>query len=92
MFVKLENFTQQSVNALTGNQSTIIGHVPRYEGQTTVGRIYHEPSTLVYLDLNNSEELTVNSFDISMVHSNEQYATSLVGQTIVTLHFRQKKA
>lgn len=90
IFVKLNNFTQQSVNAIQGNQSTIIAHIPRFDGQVQVGRMYHEPNTLVYLDLNNSSELNINSFDISLVYSNEQYVEELAGQTIVMLHIRQK--
>jgi hypothetical protein len=90
IFVKLNNFTQQSINALQGNQSAILSHVPRFDGQVQVGRMYYEPNNLIYLDLNNSNELNVNSFDISLVYSNEQYVEELTGQTIVCLHFRQK--
>ena len=90
IFVKLNNFTQQSINALQGNQSAILSHVPRFDGQVQVGRMYYEPNNLIYLDLNNSSELNVNSFDISLVYSNEQYVEELTGQTIVCLHFRQK--
>jgi len=90
MFVKLENLTQQSMNAFQGNRSTIIGHVPRFDGQDTIGRIYYEPNTLLFLDLNNSNEMNISSFDISLCHINEQFAESLTGQTIVTLYIREK--
>jgi len=90
MFVKLENLTQQSMNAFQGNRSTIIGHVPRFDGQDTIGRIYYEPNTLLFMDLNNSNEINISSFDISLCHINEQFAESLTGQTIVTLYIRQK--
>jgi hypothetical protein len=90
IFVKLNNFTQKSVNALQGNQSAILSHVPRFDGQVQVGRMYYEPNNLIYLDLNNSNELNVNSFDISLVYSNEQYVEELTGQTIVCLHFRAR--
>jgi hypothetical protein len=87
-FVKLDNLTQNSLNALKGNRSTIIAHVPRFDGQVSTGRIYHEPDTLVYLDLNNSNELNISSFDLSLVYVNEQYADCVAGQTIICLHFR----
>ncbi len=87
-FVKLDNLTQNSLNALKGNRSTIIAHVPRFDGQVSTGRIYHEPDTLVYLDLNNSSELNISSFDLSLVYVNEQYADCVAGQTIICLHFR----
>lgn len=90
MFIRLDNFTQQSVNALMGNKSGIISHLPRFDGQVETGRIYHEPKNLIYLDLNNSEEIKLSSFDISFVYSNEQYVESLTGTSVVVLYIRQK--
>ena len=90
MFVRLENFTTESTNAHQGNKSKIIAHLPRFDGQVETGRIFHQPNNLIYLDLNNSEELKVNSFDISFCYSNEQYATALTGQSVVVLHFKEK--
>lgn len=90
LFVRLENFTQQSVNARQGNKSNIIAHLPRFDGQVETGRIFYEPKNLIYLDLNNSEPLHINSFDISFCYSNEQYATNLTGQSVVVLHIREK--
>jgi len=90
MFVRLENFTTNSTNAHQGNQSKIIAHLPRFDGQVETGRIFHQPNNLIYLDLNNSEELKINSFDISFCYSNEQYATALTGQSVVVLHFKEK--
>ena len=90
MFVRLENFTQNCVNARMGNRSKIIAHLPRFDGQVETGRIFHQPTERVYLDLNNSEPLRVNSFDISFCYTNEQYATNLTGQAVVVLHFRSK--
>ncbi len=90
MFVRLDNFTQQSTNARQGNRSNIIAHLPRFDGQVETGRIYHEPKSLIFLDLNNSNEMKINSFDISFCYSNEQYVTALTGQSVVALYFRQK--
>ena len=90
MFVRLENFTQECANARQGNRSKIIAHLPRFDGQVETGRIFHQPNERVYLDLNNSEPLKVNSFDISFCYTNEQYATNLTGQSVVVLHFKEK--
>ena len=90
IFVRLENFTQSSMNARQGNRSTIIAHLPRFDGQVETGRLFFEPKNMIYLDLNNPEPLHINSFDISFVYSNEQFAESIVGQSIVVLHFKEK--
>ena len=90
MFVRLDNFTQTTTNAFQGNRSSIIAHLPRFDGQIQTGRIYHEPKNLIFLDLHNSEPLKVNSFDISFCYSNEQYVQALTGQSVVVLYFRAK--
>tara|TARA_R100000655_G_scaffold31166_2_gene62589 strand:+ start:7032 stop:8912 length:1881 start_codon:yes stop_codon:yes gene_type:complete len=90
MFIRLDNLTQQSVNALMGNKSSIIAHLPRFDGQVETGRLYHEPKNLIFLDLNNSNELSLSSFDISFVYSNEQFVESLTGTSVVVLYFRQR--
>lgn len=90
IFVRLENFTQQSLNARQGNRSSIIAHLPRFDGQNETGRLFFQPSQMIFLDLNNSEPIKLNSFDISFVYSNEQYAEAIVGQSIVALYFRKK--
>jgi len=90
MFLRLENMTQQSVNARMGNRSSIIAHLPRFDGAVETGRIYHEPKNLIFLDLNNAQPMPVTSFDISFVYSNEQYVRALTGQSVVCLYFREK--
>jgi hypothetical protein len=91
IFVRLDNMTQESYNAKQGNRSGIIAHIPKFQGQAETRRIFHEPNTLVYLDLNNPEPIRINSFDISFVYSNEQYVDSMVGSSIVVLHFKSKQ-
>ena len=90
MFVRLDNFTQSSLNARMGNRSQIIAHLPRFDGQVETGRIYHEPKNLIFLDLNNSQPMNLSSFDISFVYSNEQYCRSLTGQSVVCLYIRER--
>ena len=46
MFVRLENFGVNSINARQGNKSSIIAHLPRFDGQVETGRIYHQPKNL----------------------------------------------
>ena len=88
LFVKLNNLGQDSINAMIGNQSKILAHLTSFEDKT--GKLTHDPSTLVYLDLNNAAPLNINEFDISFSYINEQYATILTGQSIVCLVFRKK--
>jgi hypothetical protein len=90
MFVKLNNFNQNVMNAHTGNRSKILAHLPRFDNTQSTGRLYFEPKNFVWLDLDNPSEISVNEFDISFCYVNEQYAQILTGQSIVCLYFRKK--
>lgn len=90
IFVRLDNFNQRVINALTGNKSQIIAHLPRFDSTQTTGRLYFEPQNFVWIDLDNTNEINITDFNISFCYSNEQYAQILIGQSIVCLYFRKK--
>tara|TARA_R110000737_G_scaffold117657_1_gene150276 strand:- start:646 stop:2586 length:1941 start_codon:yes stop_codon:yes gene_type:complete len=91
LFIRLNNFTQMSINARQGTVSKIIGHLPRFDnGGNETGALYFEPHEKTYIDLNNPEELLVNSFDVDVVYDNETFCTALNGKTIVCFHIRKK--
>jgi len=90
MFVRLNNFTQNVTNAYTKNKSKILAHLPRFDNNQSTGRLYFEPNNLIFVDLDNPNDIQVNEFDIDFCYVNEQYATALTGQSIVALYFRKK--
>ena len=89
LFVRLNNFTQSSVNARMGTQSKIVAHLPRFDtsGNDT-GGLYFEPTEKTYIDLNNPTDLYLNSFDVDYCYENERLCTALVGKTITVFHIR----
>ena len=91
LFIRLNNFTQNSVNARKGTTSKIIAHLPRFDnsGNETGGLYFQGDKT--YIALNNPTELLINSFDIDFVYENETLCTALTGKTIVVLHIRPIK-
>ena len=94
IFIRVNGLGQQVLNALTGNKSMILSHLPTGSTQgtgATAGRFYHEPNRDIWLDLNNPYEIQTTDFSIDFVYSNEQYAEILTGQSIVVLYFREKK-
>lgn len=91
MFVRLNGFGQQVLNALTKNKSAILAHLPTADSiHTDGGRIFYEPNRDIWLDLNNPYEIATSDFSIDIIYSNEQYARICQGQTIVVLYFREK--
>tara|TARA_R110000737_G_scaffold157324_1_gene185848 strand:+ start:14929 stop:16851 length:1923 start_codon:yes stop_codon:yes gene_type:complete len=92
LFIRLNNFTQQTMNARQGTVSKIIGHLPRFDNSgSETGGLYFEPNEKTYLALNNPDTLYINSFDIDIVYENETLCTALTGKTIVCLHIRPIK-
>ncbi len=92
MFVRLKNMAINSYNANKQSISNIIYACPKFDSQgNTGGLLFYEPSERVYIKLNNTEKMIVNSLDIDLVNVNEKVLQELVGNTIVALHFREAK-
>jgi hypothetical protein len=92
LFIRLNNFTQNSVNARQGTTSKIVAHLPRFDNSgNETGGLYFSPNELVYLSLNNTDEILINSFDVDFVYENETLCTALSGKTVVCFHIRQSK-
>ena len=91
LFVRLNNFNHNSVNAGKGNLSKILYSLPRFsvDGSTTGTGLYYEPSERLYIKLNNPNDLTVNEFNVDFVNENETLATDLSGKSVVIFHIRK---
>ena len=93
IFVRIGNLTQTSINMRAGIASSkIVAHLPRFvqSNDSTSGPLYLEPNNLIYCDLNNPNELNISSLDLSLCYVDETLATSLIGNTILCFHVRQK--
>ena len=92
LFIRLNNFTQNSVNARQGTNSKIIAHLPRFDNSgNETGGLYFEPHEKTYLALNNTDEILINSYDVDFVYENETLCTALTGKTVVCFHLRVSK-
>ena len=90
LFVRLNNFTQNSVNARQGTISKIVAHLPRFDNSgNETGGLFFQPNTPTYIALNNPTELLINSFDVDIVYENETLCTALSGKTIICFHIRK---
>ena len=92
MFVRLTSTTQRSLNGLTGNESKIVYHCPRFDvSGADRGQLFFEPNEKTYLDIGNVEDIQVNSFSVDIVDRNEVPIEGLNGNTIAMFHIRKKK-
>lgn len=89
LFVRLDNYTQKSLNGAVGRPSKILYTLPAFDiTGNSRGQLYFEPNDRVYVKLHNPAPITINTFDISICDENEVLASTLRDQTIVCLHFR----
>ena len=92
IFVRLRNFPIQSANFAKSSMSNIIYHVPTFSNSGgEIGSLHFEASEMVYLDINNVEDLFLSTVDVDLVYADETLAVGLEGKTVVVLHIRQKK-
>ena len=92
MFVRLTSTTQRSINGLTGNESKIVYHCPRFDTSgADRGQLFFEPNEKTYLDLENIQDIKVNSFSVDIVDRKEVPIEGLNGNTIAMFHIRRKK-
>lgn len=90
LFIRIDNLTQETINAGNGNMSRIIAHLPISDNLQDAGKIFYEPNSLTYLDLKNAEPLKLNFLDASVVYADEHICRSLVGSSVIVLHIREK--
>ena len=91
LFVRMKNLTINSTNLANGRHSKILYHIPSFSNtDNSVGTLFFAPNEKMYIDLNNTEDLFMNSIEVDICRSDETLATSLGGKTTVCFHVRQK--
>lgn len=90
-FIKCPSLTAQSFNFCKSKPSQILYHMPRFDNYgNDTGDLFFEVKDRLYVDLKNIDFINLNELDIQIVNKDEQVVNDLVGDTIVTLHFRHK--
>mgnify|MGYP003664252303 FL=1 len=92
IFIRLKNFPIISANFGKAALSNILYHVPTFSnsGQET-GSLHFEPAEMVYLNINNTEDLFISTMEVDLVYGDETLATGLAGKTTVVFHLRDKR-
>lgn len=93
LFVRLNNLPVKSYNAGQSRRSQIIYAAPRFSTGTdqSVGGLFFESPEKTYISLDNPQPINLNTLDIDIVNENETLAVDLLGKTVCTLHFREKR-
>ena len=92
IFIRLKNFPIQSANFAKSMMSNILYHVPTFSNSgAEVGSLHFEANEMVYLDLQNKEDIFPSSIEVDFVYSNETLAVGLEGKSCVVFHIRPVK-
>jgi hypothetical protein len=91
MFVRLKNMTFDSANFSNSAMSKILYHIPTFDNSgNDVGALHLEPNEMVYLDLNNPNEVNLSTMEVDLVYNDETLATGVEGKTVVVFHIRPR--
>jgi hypothetical protein len=92
IFVRLKNMTFESANFSKSALSKILYHIPTFSNSgNTVGALHLEPNEMVYLDLNNPNEINLSTIEVDLVYNDETLATGIEGKTVVVFHIRRSR-
>ena len=92
IFIRLKNFPIISANFGKAALSNILYHVPTFSNSgAETGSLHFEPAEMVYLNINNTEDLFISTMEVDLVYGDETLATGLAGKTTVVFHLRDKR-
>jgi hypothetical protein len=98
MFIRSNTLTHQSYNFNKGLPSKILWSVPAFANNgpplaaPTMGALYYQQDSPIYLDLNNAAPVVINDIDIEFVDKDEVPVTDLTQESVVVLHIRKSRA
>lgn len=91
-FVRVRNLTHTTSNVANRSNSKILYHIPKFDNSgVETGNLFFEPPERVYVKLNNSTKLNLNTFDVDLVDAREMLQESYSGTTVVCFHIRKAK-
>ena len=89
IFVRLKNFPIHSANFAKSMMSNILYHVPTFSNSgDEIGSLHFEANEMVYLNLNNTEDLYPSTIEVDLIYSDETLAVGLEGKTVVVFHIK----
>ena len=88
-FIRVPRLSHTSYNAGAGSISKIIAMIPRFDNAgNDSGALYFEKNEKLYVDLNNTDPLTLTDISVDIVRRDETFVNDLTGSTEVVFHIR----
>ena len=88
-FIRVQRLPHITYNAGAGSISKILAMIPRFDNAgNDSGALYFEKNEKLYIDLNNSDPLTLTDISVDIVRRDETFVNDLTGSTEVVFHIR----
>jgi len=94
LYIRIDLGNVYSVNGHTSSVSKIISPIITDTNSTSdqgLGIRTFNPPERMYVKLNNSEDLYINSINVSIVNKNEEFARDLAPTTSASFHIKENK-
>ena len=88
-FVRVPRLPHLTYNAGAGSISKILAMIPRFDNAgNESGALYFEKNEKLYVDLNNTDPITLTDISVDIVRRDETFVNDLTGSTEVVFHIR----
>lgn len=90
LLVRLNGLPIKTFNGAKSGTSKVIYSIGQYESDQG-GVVYVIPPELIYIDIGNTEEISISQLGIDLVNIYERYSTAITGKSVVTLCIKPKE-
>jgi len=90
LLVRLNGLPITTYNGAKSATSKVIYSIGKYEADTQ-GVVYVIPPELIYIDIGNTEEISISQLGIDLVTIFEKYKTGITGKSVITLCIKPKE-
>jgi len=90
LLVRVNGLPITTYNGAKSATSKVIYSIGKYEADTQ-GVVYVIPPELIYIDIGNTEEISISQLGIDLVTIFEKYKTGITGKSVITLCIKPKE-
>jgi hypothetical protein len=90
LLVRLNGLPIKTFNGAKSGTSKVIYSIGQYESDAG-GVVYVIPPELIYIDIGNTEEISISQLGIDLVNIFERYSTAITGKSVITLCIKPKE-
>jgi hypothetical protein len=90
LLVRLNGLPITTYNGAKSATSKVIYSIGQYQSDSA-GVVYIIPPELIYIDIGNTEEISLSNLGIDLVNIFEKFSTGITGKSVVTLCIKPKE-